>query len=233
MAGGRPGDRCQYRDPYTSKRCLRVAQEGGRCDLEAHQPTPGGRFEFIQRFVSLRAEGRDELLAISADPDLLDPRRPVALLEHSLSKVNLAPEDATLDELLRSKYRKSLALSGLSPTDIEPLVTAYTPTQAERDALRLDQADKAMVLIERYGKRQIEAQRMIEFGALMREMVIPVLLDLSTAMGRLIQKYVSKERQAEFYREMKEEFRATAGRLANVREQAVQEIVASAKKQKR
>ena len=41
----------------------------------------------------------------------------------------------TLDELLRSRYRKSLALSGLSPADIEPLVTAYTPTQAERDAL--------------------------------------------------------------------------------------------------
>ena len=232
MAGGRPGERCVYADPYTGKRCQRLACDNGRCDLEAHQPTPGGRFEFIQRFKSLTAQGVDELVAIAADPDLLDPRRPVAIMEHTLSKVNLAPTDDLIDEVLKSKFRKGLLMAGISAEDAEITMAAYQPTQAERDVYRLDHAEKSLVLAERLGKRQIEAQRMIEFGALMREMVIPVLLDLSTAMGRLIVRYVATDKQDAFYREMKEEFRACAGRLANVREQAVQEIVAGAKKKR-
>lgn len=231
--GGRPGARCEYVEPYTRKRCVRVAQEEGRCDLEAHQPVPGSRFTFIQRFVALKAEGKDELIAISADPDLLDPRRPVALLEHTLSKVNLAPTDDDVDQLLKSRYRKGLLASGLAVEDVEALVDGYHPSAAERDFLRLDMADKSMVLIERFGKRQIEAQRMIEFGSIVRETVIPILLELSTAMGRLITKYVPEGMQDRFYREMKDEFRATVGRLISLREQAAQEVVASTKKNRR
>lgn len=195
----------------------RPARGTTRCHIHG-----GVRERWALRQRKLSATARTELDTAIADPDLLDVRRPIALMDVVVSNTELLPDD----ERVRRHARRKL-LAALAPEaqlkvleDEELAATWIEPTDDDLEASRLELHERSMRMLAIYSKRQTDAVRQLEWTKVIREAVLPLLGELGLKLSRTLRKHVSIEVAAAIIADMRKDMTQIVGLLGQAREAA-------------
>lgn len=144
------------------------------------EPLPGR----YARRMRLRTEHAQRLQEILTDTEQLDVRRPVALSELLLSELELIPSPERV-EALAQQYA-GIDLDG----------NRLPIAEHHREEARIQLSRPTMAMIDRYAKQQIAAAKQVEAGKMMRDAVLPMLVEAGSRVARIIERFVpEKDRQ--------------------------------------
>ena len=193
----------------------RPAKVTTRCRIHG-----GNKQTWSQRLHALDDRARAEVDAALADPDLLDVRRPIALLDTVVGRTPLLPSDEMLLNLARRRV-----LENMSPFQIEAMaklpnggLELLEPTAADLDAVRLEMHERSMRIIGVYSRRQVEAVKQLEWSRVIREAALPLFGEFGLRMSRILRRFVPEDRVQEAIDEVRKEVRQTVGELAMLKD---------------
>jgi hypothetical protein len=166
------------------------------------------------RMKRLSADAQRRIDEALRDPGLLDLRRPVAIGQAIIEEAALIPEDDILRASIRRK--KLRAVGGMEIRDLTGLDEWLEPTDAELEVERIHYLDQSMRLLERHANRQEGAAKSIEMGRMLNEQAIPMLAEMGTRVGRLVERLVPPERRAEFLQAFRQECRMIVSEIATL-----------------
>lgn len=182
--------------------------------------------------------GREEIQKRISDPGLFDAKRPVALAEYVATSAPLVPDEAHLEALARRAITRQVGPELLESIGnlvaearkggVEDLAiaievaveTLLKPTEADLAAARLEWADRSIRIAARYAKTQQEAIKVNEWGAAVRDLVVPVLSEFAIAMGVVLRRHVPPDRLEAAVEDTRRTINTTVGRLTALRDGA-------------
>ena len=204
----RPGWFCEAKPLKGKTRCK---HHGGKQQGERPHNMTHGRRSSGSRYARVSEAAQRAIDEAMQDPHLLDARHPVAVARVVLNDVPIVPDDDVVTEMARA--RNIRMLSGIEVKDSEVLEELVTPTRAQLDLARMAFGEKAMALIDKFGRRQTDSLKQIEVGRMMRDTVVPMFQEMGLRIGRLIGQYVPEEHQAAFRESFRQECRHVLAEL--------------------
>lgn len=145
---------------------------------------------YSSRFRRDTAATQEQLDQLLQDPDLLDPKRPVAMLAVITHEHGLVPDD----EVVRQFAINQIPWKVRESIGDENLELSGAQLEVARRALVASSAE----VVERLGRTQIAANRQVQQGELIAGQLMPFFEDLGGHLRRLIDRYVPEEHRDDF-----------------------------------
>ena len=189
LRGERKGQYCSMPPMKGARRCrMHGGKRGGQ------KPVHG---RYSKDFKNLAKEGRDRLEEIYADPELLNPRRPVALAP-------LLVESAAFPtrELAERLAKARAAQSGLG--------------EVVEDDIRIAMGDLALQYqkqVQLLGQRQESAVKQAHATELLTQSVMPLITEFTQRVLAIAQKHLPEEAQATLRDDLRRAVEATAAQV--------------------
>lgn len=187
-----------------------------RCRLHGGHPRSGrppihGRYS--KRFAKIAPASQEAIDEALQDPELLDPRRPVAVQQAILQNSALMPDDDVIESYARhlSKWRPNYRAD-------ETWADQPRPTDGEIEVARMLWAEQATRLTEAYGRLQNQSSRTLRMGQLLAKQVVPLLSEVGLRLSKLVDRYVPEEHRGDFNQAFRMEARRAVLDIVNLTE---------------
>ncbi len=220
--------------------CQRPPQAGGtRC--YAHGRTQAQRL----RRNALAADADAEFAAALKDPDLMDVRGMVARSEAVVRRTPLIATEEMAERLARRRIAKDIGPDlirlwigkledeardedrGTGPdmaaAMLDALDVMLAPTEGDLDLATVEIHERSQKLIASAARTQVDAAKALDWAATTRELVLPVLSELSMRLGTWARKWVGKHAPGDVgpaVDELTTLIRRTIGEMAEAKERA-------------
>lgn len=219
---GKCGAKLRRRERY----CIRVPRKGQkRC--RQHGGAKGSGRPCLHGMYSKRFRGvtpafQKVIDQALNDPQLMDAKRPVALQQALLQHSVLVPDEGLIDMLARREMRSSRRSRKRrgegEGEDYDEDDDDLEPTDADLAIARQKWTERSMRLVDRLGKRQIDALRQIKLGELIAAEAFPMMTELGIELARLIEIYVPEPKREEFMIAYRNRVREVIVRMSKIGE---------------
>lgn len=175
---------CQRRPSQGSDRC----NYHGGTRVESMIRDGRGDGLTSKKYRNLRAAGEERLAYLLADPDLMDPKQPVAISRFILDSVLMDPDEAALDKLAIRLAEQD----GLDPKDVD------AGHRARARGMVHEEARKILAL---HGRLQQDALKVERQKIAVVGVVVPVLERIAKSITEIAASYIESEADRERFLE--------------------------------
>lgn len=196
----------------------------------------GHAIRFGERWKKLSVDAQAELDEAVEDPELMEARRPIAMLQVIAQNTELLPKEETV-----ARYARRMNLRGLDPMTVTALQAAaekaakngettgseklaellellLEPDDADLEVARTELHDRSMRMVSTLSRRQNEALKALEWTKVVREVALPIIGEFGLAVTGVLRKYVPEESRDEATNAVHTAMAKVIGELAQVGE---------------